>query len=46
MKAPNNNSDALNTREAKELAEGNGRLADRSFEDDSAFTFLFDVLAP
>src|SRR6476661_838535 len=42
MKAPNNSSDALSTREAEGLAEGNGRLADRGIEDDSAF-ILFDA---
>src|SRR6476646_10320777 len=42
MKALNNSSDALSTREAEGLAEGNGRLADRGIEDDSAF-ILFDA---
>ena len=38
MKAPNKSSDALNTREAKGLAEGNGTSGDGRMGDDSPFT--------
>jgi len=37
MKAPNKSSDALNTREAKGLAEGNGTSGDNKIEEASVF---------
>ena len=43
MKAPKRNSNALSTREANGLSEGNGMVGESRMEDDLLFIFVCDA---